>query len=91
MNSIEYHNYLSLHRREVIRLVQSDEVNQTQKMRLRGYARALMNRLDEMGHRIFIQFEIDEQHQPAHNMGGGDQESDCLTVGNYKQAQGEGA
>ena len=91
MNSIDYHNFLSHHRREVIRLAQTDEVTLSQKMRLTGYARALANRLDEMASRIYIQFEVDEQHQPAHNVGGSDQESDGLTVGDYKQAQGEGS
>lgn len=90
MNSIDYHNFLSLHRREVIRLSQTDEVNLSQKMRLTGYARALANRLDEMASRIYIQFEIDE-HQPTHNVGRSDQEPDGLTVGDYQQAQGKGS
>lgn len=89
MNSIDLHNYLSLHRREVIRLAQTDEVNLSQKMRLTGYARALANRLDEMAGRIYVKFEIDDTNQQAHNVGGSDQEPDSLTVGNYKHAQAE--
>ena len=89
MNSIDLHNYLSLHRREVIRLIQGNELTLSEKMRLHAYVRSLQERLDEMSKRILIKFE--HENQPAHNPIGGNQEPDCDTVGDYQRANRKGA
>ena len=85
MNSLEYQNMLVEHRRNVLKLVRHENMYKNDRLRLIFYAQDLTKVIDDLNKRILIQFEYDE-NLSTYNTGGGNQEPDCLTVGNFKSA-----
>jgi len=91
MNSLELHNMLSEHRRNVLRLLDIDpDLKFNEKMKLIGYTKQLRRRLDEMAANIQLQFISTDADQQIHHAGGSDQEPNGDTVGTFKHARTQG-
>lgn len=87
MTNLEIHNMLCDHRRNVLRLVDIDpDITFIEKMKLLGYAKQIRSRMDKLASNIYLEFEQDEPKQ-THNAERGDQEPDCLTVGDFKYSE----
>lgn len=91
MNSLELHNMLSEHRRNVLRLLDIDpDLKFADKMKLIGYTKHLRKRLDDMAATIQLEFIRTDANQQVHNSGGSDQEPNGDTVGTFKHARPKG-
>jgi len=91
MNSLELHNMLSEHRRNVLRLLDIDpDLKFNEKMKLIGYTKQLRRRLDEMAANIQLEFISTDADQSIHHAGGSDQEPNGDTVGTFKHARTQG-
>ena len=91
MNSLELHNMLSEHRRNVLRLLDIDpNLKFADKMKLIGYSKQLRKRLDDMAANIELEFIRIDADQQIHHTGGSDQEPNGDTVGTFKHARTQG-
>jgi hypothetical protein len=91
MNSLQLHNMLSEHRRNVLRLLDIDpDLKFADKMKLIAYTKHLRKRLDDMAATIQLEFIRTDANQQVHNTGGSHQEPDGDTVGTFKHARLKG-
>lgn len=86
MTNLEIHNMLCDHRRNVLRLVDIDpDLTFGEKMKLLGYAKQIRSRMDKLASNIYLEFEQNEPKQEP-DIDRGNQESDGLTVGDFKHS-----
>lgn len=90
MTNLEIHNMLCDHRRNVLRLVDIDpDLTFGEKMKLLGYAKKIRHRMDKLASNIYLEFTEDVSEQ-THNIIRISQESDSLTVGDFKYSDQQG-